>query len=262
MVKNGVAAQHYPPGWTNEKRNINELRKIAKGDKIIAAFKGHRFGGYDEITSEFYRGGESLKIFNQDGKKELNFEERFNCSWVVLPLSREQKYIRCSELKNKGYQIDLTRGLCVKEINENTFLAIKKILDYNGAKEILSNEVDERTENNGLESVKELDEHIEGNKVLVLTNRYERNNIARQKCLEHYGYSCFICGFNFEKFYGEIGRGFIHVHHLVSIASIDRDYKINPINDLRPVCPNCHAMLHRGEITISIEELKNKIKLI
>jgi 5-methylcytosine-specific restriction protein A len=56
--------------------------------------------------------------------------------------------------------------------------------------------------------------------------------------------------------YGDIGKGFIHVHHLKPVSQIGETYEVDPINDLRPVCPNCHAMLHRPEETLTIEELK------
>jgi 5-methylcytosine-specific restriction protein A len=62
--------------------------------------------------------------------------------------------------------------------------------------------------------------------------------------------------------YGEIGRGFIHVHHVVPISSIGESYKVDPAKDLVPVCPNCHAMLHRGKggKVLTVEELRAKIK--
>ena len=61
--------------------------------------------------------------------------------------------------------------------------------------------------------------------------------------------------------YGEFGQGFIHVHHIVPISKIGKEYKIDPIKDLVPVCPNCHAMLHRGkdENVLTIDELKKII---
>tara|TARA_R110002050_G_scaffold54303_4_gene122942 strand:- start:29513 stop:29710 length:198 start_codon:yes stop_codon:yes gene_type:complete len=62
--------------------------------------------------------------------------------------------------------------------------------------------------------------------------------------------------------YGEIGKGFIHVHHLTPISEIGKKYQIDPINDLRPVCPNCHSMLHRRNPPISVNELKEIIKKI
>lgn len=61
---------------------------------------------------------------------------------------------------------------------------------------------------------------------------------------------------NFEKKYGEIGSNFIHVHHDVEISTIGEEYEIDAINDLKPVCPNCHAMLHKRKPAYRIEELK------
>ncbi|MGB5964148.1 MAG: HNH endonuclease [Sulfurimonadaceae bacterium] len=107
------------------------------------------------------------------------------------------------------------------------------------------------------DDVPEQDIHIEGAVKKVYVNRYERNTEARDKCIEYYGLKCSVCNFDFEKTYGDIGAGFIHVHHLRSIASIGQEYDIDPIKDLRPVCPNCHAMLHKKKEPFSIEELKS-----
>jgi 5-methylcytosine-specific restriction protein A len=65
-----------------------------------------------------------------------------------------------------------------------------------------------------------------------------------------------VCGFDFATQYGELGAGFIHVHHLRPLGEIGQEYELNPIIDLRPVCPNCHAMLHSGESTLDIEALQ------
>ena len=83
----------------------------------------------------------------------------------------------------------------------------------------------------------------EGLRKKVYVNRYERDPEERRKCIERYGnkYECIVCGFNFEDKYGEIGRGFIHVHHINPLADNGKDISDNLI----PVCPNCHAMLHR-----------------
>lgn len=88
--------------------------------------------------------------------------------------------------------------------------------------------------------------YVEGQGHNVSVTSYERNPLARKECLDHSGYSCSICGINFEKKYGEIGKNFIHVHHISFISSKNgNSHQINPITDLIPVCPNCHAMLHR-----------------
>lgn len=101
----------------------------------------------------------------------------------------------------------------------------------------------------------------EGNTKQVSTNRYERSSEARKKAIEYHGHKCIVCGMDFEETYGELGRGFIHIHHIVPIASKGKT-KIDYEKDLVPVCPNCHAMLHRGDDgrVLSIKELKNILK--
>ena len=94
----------------------------------------------------------------------------------------------------------------------------------------------------------ELDEQVllkEGIKKTIVVNTYERNPKARKTCIEHWKAICSVCNLDFQEKYGEIGKGFIHVHHLTPISEIGKKYQIDPINDLRPVCPNCHSMLHR-----------------
>lgn len=99
-------------------------------------------------------------------------------------------------------------------------------------------------------------ELMEGALNRVVSSQYERNPAARLACFEHYGAICFICGFSFEAVYGKLGHGFIHVHHLTPVSSMGQEYKVDPIKDLRPVCPNCHAMLHRKDPPLAIEELQ------
>ena len=101
--------------------------------------------------------------------------------------------------------------------------------------------------------------YAEGAKKQIRVNAYERNPKARAACLKHYGHGCTVCGFNFESKYGTLGKEFIHLHHLKPLALTDGEYKLDAIADLRPVCPNCHAMLHRGEVVLSIEELRTKL---
>lgn len=101
--------------------------------------------------------------------------------------------------------------------------------------------------------------YVEGAKKQVRVNAYERDPKARKACLAHHGHNCAVCGFNFHARYGEIGKDFIHVHHLKPLALTDGQYELDPVADLRPVCPNCHAMLHRGESVLSIEELHARV---
>jgi len=101
--------------------------------------------------------------------------------------------------------------------------------------------------------------YVEGAVRIVTVNAYERSAAARQDCIRRWGVSCAVCDFNFGDTYGDLGDGFIHVHHLRDLATIGEEYEVNPEEDLRPVCPNCHAMLHREVPAMSIDELKERI---
>lgn len=102
--------------------------------------------------------------------------------------------------------------------------------------------------------------YVEGARKQIRVNAYERDSKARKACLKHHGHSCVVCGFNFEERYGWIGKDFIHVHHLKPLKLTDGEYELDPVSDLRPVCPNCHAMLHRRDDVLGIEELRNLLK--
>ena len=86
----------------------------------------------------------------------------------------------------------------------------------------------------------------EGAEKRIRVNVFERDPKLREQCVQHWGYKCIVCDFDFSAVYGEIGRGFIHVHHVVPLAKIRGAHQVDPVKDLIPVCPNCHAMLHRG----------------
>ena len=97
----------------------------------------------------------------------------------------------------------------------------------------------------------------EGKVSRIVTNTYERNPTARRLCIAHYGTSCSICDFSFGNVYGDDFDDFIHVHHLTELAEIGEAYDVDPIRDLRPVCPNCHAIIHQRRPAYSIQEVKD-----
>jgi 5-methylcytosine-specific restriction protein A len=97
---------------------------------------------------------------------------------------------------------------------------------------------------------------VEGARESVHVNRYERDSTAKRKCIGKWGIICVVCDFDFEKKYGCRGAGFIHVHHLIPLSEIRQEYSLDPIADLRPICPNCHSIIHRYKPAISIEALK------
>jgi predicted HNH restriction endonuclease len=98
---------------------------------------------------------------------------------------------------------------------------------------------------------------IEGQLVHVTLTVQERNPIARRRCIEHYGTSCIVCGFSFGRVYGEPFAGYIHVHHLTPLSTRATEHEIDPIEDLRPVCPNCHTVIHTRQPPLTISEIKD-----
>jgi predicted HNH restriction endonuclease len=100
----------------------------------------------------------------------------------------------------------------------------------------------------------------EGQRRQVWVNAYERNREARRQCIAFHGARCVICDFDFGEVYGELAAGFIHVHHLTPLAEIASDYQVDPVADLRPVCPNCHAVLHLGGRCRTIEEVRQLLR--
>jgi len=98
--------------------------------------------------------------------------------------------------------------------------------------------------------------HYEGNPVCVELTRYERDRGARAECLDYYGHRCSVCDFDFPAAYGEVAQEMIHVHHLVPIAEVGATYALDPVRDLRPICPNCHAVIHKRRPPFTLEEVK------
>ncbi|PAP75076.1 HNH endonuclease [Rubrivirga marina] len=85
----------------------------------------------------------------------------------------------------------------------------------------------------------------EGGRVRVWVDRYERDPALRDACLAHYGSVCRVCEVDMAETYGPLGAGYVHVHHVRPLAA-GGERETDPVADLVPVCPNCHAMLHRG----------------
>lgn len=100
---------------------------------------------------------------------------------------------------------------------------------------------------------------IEGTRFEVRSTAVERNPKARAACIAHYGPKCAACDFEFAATYGELGEGFIHVHHRRDISLSNGSYAIDPIEHLIPLCPNCHSMVHRQRPAMSAEALRELI---
>jgi len=93
----------------------------------------------------------------------------------------------------------------------------------------------------------------------VVVNRYERDGRNRAIAIKAHGLTCAVCDFNFGEVYGQLGYGFIVVHHVTPVSKLGADYVINPVADLVCICANCHVMVHRTDPPIAIAELRERV---
>jgi 5-methylcytosine-specific restriction protein A len=112
-----------------------------------------------------------------------------------------------------------------------------------------------------LEALQIEEEHFEGKQRERYTNYYERDPKLRAKAISLHGTKCMACDFDFEKKYGERGKGFIEVHHLKPVSELGGNTKVDPDTDLTVVCSNCHKMIHRKKNEVlSLAELMKIIQ--
>ena len=91
--------------------------------------------------------------------------------------------------------------------------------------------------------------------------RAERNQGLSKKAKSVHGYTCKVCSFNFERHYGDVGKGYIEAHHLTPFRQLQgRPTKLDPRTDFTVVCSNCHRMLHRADPALTIEELHRRMR--
>jgi predicted HNH restriction endonuclease len=108
----------------------------------------------------------------------------------------------------------------------------------------------------------EEEEYFEGNKTQRLVNHYERDKNLRAATIKHHGVTCKVCGFDFEKVYGERGKNFIEAHHLIPVSSLGKETSVDPKRDMTVLCSNCHRMIHRRkDDVLTPEELKSLLRV-
>ena len=100
----------------------------------------------------------------------------------------------------------------------------------------------------------------EGRLTSVIVNKYERSRVNRAIALEIHGFICKGCDLRMADLYGPIGEGVIHVHHVEPVSLMSSPRVLNPATDLVPLCPNCHAIVHRKTPPLDILELKESLK--
>jgi 5-methylcytosine-specific restriction protein A len=217
-------------------------------DKIVlfGAWDVHTSGNTSLILSEGWK-------LNDHGRKSASYDQ----SREHIRLIEEEDYLLKTfpiEFSNENQD---EHGLGPSKLKSFKPIAVFKNLLRVGENWYAS---DNELLNSLPEEISNEESYIEGAKTTISVNIYERNTEVRKVCLEHFGYQCQVCKFNFEETYGNIGKNYIHVHHLIPLSEIGEEYQVAPKEDLRPVCPNCHAMLHKTKPALTIEQLRRHIQ--
>lgn len=238
-------------GDTYSNRWSCNTKQIHVGDRVFlirvgAEPRGIVASGY--VTSELYES----KHWDDEKREKGMSATRIDVDFDVVLDAENESIIHMNELKkgilSEQHWSSQSSGIRIK--NEIAVILEKKW------------EALQRLRNNKLLSLPGSGIHnimIEGGKKQITINSYERNSKARKQCLEHYGPQCVVCGFNSVAVYGNEFEGKIHVHHIKPLNEIDEEYIVDPVNDLVPVCPNCHMILHIKEPAYLPDEVKNKL---
>lgn len=227
---------------------------LKKGDKSVFKF---RCSGIPK-ESRWYWGAENLKktdtinliLYFQEKKYRANIKLEERGRTRIFWFSDFDKALK----QGSSYNIDenIYPTLLFKRTEKNTYLVELIDGNINFHEQRIINHIAHKNDHKlGYE------QHVEGRKRYVTLNKPERNAANRKLCIEYHSLSCSVCGFNFEKVYGELGKGFIEVHHIALLSRFLEEKKVDPINDLVPLCSNCHSMIHRkrNEVLL-IEDLK------
>jgi hypothetical protein len=104
----------------------------------------------------------------------------------------------------------------------------------------------------------------EGRELFLKHRARERNPavVQRAKALflqKHKRFFCQACGFDFEKIYGELGRGFIEAHHTIPVSELSSCSKTK-VSDIALICSNCHRMVHRKRPWLTVDKLQSVLK--
>lgn len=232
--------------------------------KIIAG----KIGGIDEAAAYTNKNPEDLWDADEHILASASTPIHWNFE-VPIGITKQLKFLSGDDTKNLTFlpndKLDQQTLRGVRRLkNESAAMLDKLLADLKPIKSLNQSEFNKENEvslwkeiASENEDLSEFESFVEGSKKQKFMTYYERIPENRKQAIKIHGCTCFGCGFNFEKTYGSHGKGFIHIHHIKPVSQFEKPQKVNPETDLIPLCPNCHAMIHRQRNkTLSFEELR------
>lgn len=224
---------------------------------VLRATSDNKWVGFQEtvinVLQSKFKDDFYLVIWT-DGNKENDFYK--------IPF-RKVKHLFIEQHKTTGKYPDRWTAIIWEDqflMHSNSQLAVDIKGDYGNLHNCIS-EIEVRINEDLADLVLE-NEYFEGQKKSRLSSFYERNPKLRLAAIKIHGLSCKVCGFDFKYFYGDHGSGFIEVHHLKPVSTLEASTKLSPENDMTVVCSNCHRMLHRNrDMVLTPAQLKALLRI-
>lgn len=243
-------------------RNWRRLEEIVVGDRFVAYLPGNKFFATATVVAprrpktsqdrtdtltEYLKRGKAYKsgyVYFAPSVAYENFTDECSRYPVRIDVEIWENFLP-EGVSVKGPPVPRYKTVYAAfDIDKDQFEAISSSLSGEPATTVIPEEVDSSKT------------YLEGAVRTITVNAYERSREARSKCVKHHGWNCGVCGLAMADLYGTLGEGVIHVHHLRELASLGEEYEVDPIKDLRPVCPNCHAILHTSTPAMTIMQLQ------
>lgn len=222
----------------------------------------------DELRQIFNPTGEDAEILR--GRSDDKFSQivRNLVSHHTLDQRLEYTILGLSETGSSSHTLS-EKGL--KYLQDN-IQSLESLLSNNfGYVDTINGIVEINKSHRSGRKITVLDENIfvsEGKKKIITTQVYERSKLLRDKAIEQYSQHgriiCAACGFDFYMQYGDIGKGYIEIHHQKPIFQYEgtdfSKFIKDALKNVIPLCSNCHRIVHRKkDKPLTIQELKKLI---
>ena len=107
----------------------------------------------------------------------------------------------------------------------------------------------------------------EGRIEMVKKYAKKRSKALRDAAVKYYTRNghieCCACSLEFSSHYGAIGKNYIEIHHLNPICEYDGEVRLDldeAIRELRPLCANCHRVVHLHNPILSIQAVQDALQ--
>lgn len=231
--------------WGVPKGAVGIIKKIQPGDIVMLVRTRSKDGDIPILCTIKFILNES----NPELSKLLWGDERFPL--IFLFNSEVINYTWKELVDDLGYNPKFRPNGSIIRVTE------ERLHTHNGAEGYL-NKIRKQPYNSKTKNEIFFKEGIRQRKEVSFFSRNPRLVLMAK---EVYGYRCNVCNFDFEDFYGDIGKEFIECHHLDPLSESDtKEIAGTHLEEVITVCSNCHKMIHKKSPPYTIEELKRKIK--